>query len=176
MTDNAQRLPDPFVRWTTPEGKLTPEIYQYLRQLDTTLRTVVGIVDTPEDPFPTDLRNTFLEVAASDELSALTTGAAKVTFRMPCAFTVTEVRASLKTAQTSGSVLTVDINEGGTSILSTKLTIDNGEKTSKTAATPAVISDADLADDAEMTVDIDQIGDGTALGLKIVLIGDRPAP
>ncbi len=36
-----------------------------------------------------------------------------------------------------------------------------------------VISDAALADDAEITIDIDQIGDGTAKGLKITLIGTR---
>jgi hypothetical protein len=114
-----------------------------------------------------------IQLAASDETTALTTGTAKVTFRMPHAMTLTSVRASLTTAQASGSIFTVDINEGGTSILSTKLTIDNTEKTSTTAATPAVISDTALADDAEITIDIDQIGNGTATGLKITLIGTR---
>ena len=76
-----------------------------------------------------------LIVAVSDETTALTTGTAKITFRMPFAFVLTGVRAGLSTAQTSGSTLTVDINETGASILSTKLTIDNTEKTSTTAAT-----------------------------------------
>jgi hypothetical protein len=111
--------------------------------------------------------------ACSDETTALTAGTGKVTFRLPYAMTVTAVRASLTTAQTSGAILTVDINESGTSILSTKLTIDNTEKTSTTALTAAVISDSALADDAEITVDIDQIGDGTGKGLKIWLIGTR---
>jgi hypothetical protein len=114
-----------------------------------------------------------MTVAASDETTALTTGTAKITFRMPRAITLTGVRASLVTAQASGSIFTVDINESGTTILSTKLTIDNTEKTSVTAATPAVISDSSLADDAEMTIDIDQVGDGTAKGLKITLYGTR---
>ena len=114
-----------------------------------------------------------IQLAASDETTALTTGTAKVTFRMPHAMTLTSVRASLTTAQASGSIFTVDINEGGASILSTKLTIDNTEKTSTTAATPAVISDTALADDAEITIDIDQIGNGTATGLKLTLIGTR---
>jgi hypothetical protein len=113
-----------------------------------------------------------LVVAASDETTALTTGTAKITFRMPRAVTLTSVRASLTTAQASGSIFTIDINESGTSILSTKLTIDNTEKTSTTAATPPVISDVNLADDAEMTIDIDQIGNGTAKGLKVILIGN----
>lgn len=112
-------------------------------------------------------------VAASDETTALTAGTAKVTFRMPRGMVVTAVRASLSTAQTSGSIFTVNIKEAGTTILSTKITIDNGEKTSTTAVTPAVISDASLADDAEITIDIDQLGDGTAKGLKVTLIGTR---
>jgi len=112
-----------------------------------------------------------LVVAASDESTALTTGTAKITFRMPRAVTLTAVRASLTTAQASGSLLTVNIKESGTTILSTKITINNTQKTSTTATTPPVISDTSLADDAEMTIDIDQIGDGTAKGLKIMLIG-----
>jgi hypothetical protein len=68
---------------------------------------------------------------------------------------------------------TVDINEGGASILSTKITIDATEKTSYTAAVPVVISDTSLAFNAEMTVDIDGVDSGgVAAGLKIMLIGD----
>lgn len=114
-----------------------------------------------------------LIIACSDESTALTTGAAKVTFRMPRGVTLTAVRASLTVAQSSGSIFTVDINEAGSTILSTKITIDNGEKTSTTAATAPVISDSGLADDAEITIDIDQVGDGTAKGLKVTLIGTR---
>jgi len=143
--------------WTTFNGKFnTPSgtTAQYLRG-DGSLASL---------PFE-------LVVAASDETTALTAGTAKITFRMPRAVTLTSVRASLTTAQASGNIFTVDINEGGTSILSTKLTIDNTEKTSSTAATPPVISDTALADDAEITIDIDQIGNGTATGLKVMLIG-----
>jgi hypothetical protein len=117
------------------------------------------------------VRQEVIVVAVSDESTAITTGTAKVTFRMPFALTVDSVRASLSTASTSG-VPTVDINEGGTSILSTKLTIDANEKTSTTAATAAVLSDTSLADDAEMTIDIDTAGTG-AKGLKVYLIGRR---
>lgn len=132
---------------------------------DTVLGVVAGV--------PAWVKRTplIIPIACSDESTALAAGVAKVTFRMPCAMTLTAVRASLTTAQASGSIFTVDINEGGTTILSTKLTIDNAEKTSTTAATPAVISDTALADDAEMTIDIDQVGDGTAAGLKVYLIG-----
>lgn len=115
--------------------------------------------------------NQAIIVACSDETTALTAGTNKVTFRMPYGMTGVTVKASLTVAQSSGSLLTVDVNEAGTSILSTKLTFDNTEKTTVTAATPPVVSDSTLAADAEITVDIDQIGDGTAKGLKVTLIG-----
>ena len=113
-------------------------------------------------------------IACSDETTTITTGDGKATFRLPHAMTLTAVRASLTTASTSGAV-TVDINEGGTTVLSTALTLDQDEKTSTTAATAAVISDSTLADDAEIRIDIDGAGTG-AKGLKVWLIGTRAVP
>ena len=115
-------------------------------------------------------------VACSDESTALTTGTAKVSFRMPYAFTLTAgeggVRASCNQAPT-GAILTMDINEAGATILSTKLTIAIGSTTSVGGTAP-VISDVNLADNALMTVDIDQIGStNSGTGLKIVLIGTK---
>lgn len=124
--------------------------------------------------FIRDLRRSVdLYIPVGDETTAITTGTAKATFRMPFAMALTSVRGSLSTAQATGTVFTVDVNEAGTSVLSTKLTIDNTEKTSTTAAVAPVISDAALADDAEITVDVDQIGDSTAKGLKVWLIGSK---
>ena len=118
-------------------------------------------------------RTTSFVIACSDETSDLTTGE-KVVYRMPYAYTVEAVRASLTTAATGGTLLTVDINEGGTTILSTKLTIDASETTSTTAATPAVISDSALANDAEISIDIDAIGStNTGKGLKVYIIGNK---
>jgi len=110
--------------------------------------------------------------AASDELTSITTGVAKLTFRMPYNFTLTEVpRASVNTAPV-GSTVIIDINEAGVSILSTKLSIDVSEKTSMTAAVPAVLSDTFLAEDAEITIDFDQVGSTTpGKGVKVMLIG-----
>lgn len=114
-----------------------------------------------------------LVLAVGDETTDLTTGNAKLTFRLPDGITLTEVRASVNTAPV-GSTIIVDVNEAGSTVLSTKVTIDASEETSTTAATPAVISDATLADDAEITIDIDQVGSSTAgKGLKIILIGTR---
>ncbi len=153
-------------RATNPASALTGAELVYVGQAgDDAVTTIQDIANL------TNVQS--IVVAASDETTALATGTAKVTFRMPYAFTLTSVRASLTTAQASGSIFTVDINESGVSILSTKITIDNTEKTSTTAATAPVISDTALADDAEITIDINQVGDGTAKGLKVTLIGTR---
>lgn len=122
---------------------------------------------------PSELVTQSLIVAASDETTDLTTGTAKSTFRMPYAFTLSAVRASVTTAPT-GSTIIVNIKESGTTILSSRITIDATEKTSVTAAAQPVISDTALADDAEITVDIDQVGSTVAgTGLKITLIGTK---
>ncbi len=113
-------------------------------------------------------------VAVSDETTNLTTGNAKITFRMPFAMFLTDIRINVNTASSSG-LPAVDVNEGGVSIFSTTLTIDVSALTSVGATTPAVITDVDLADDAEMTVDIDTAGTGTK-GLKLALIGYRTGP
>src|SRR3546814_15205255 len=58
---------------------------------------------------------------------AVATGTEVAGFFMPYAFTITAVYAYVRVAQASGNILTVDIDNGGTSIHSTKLTIDNSE-------------------------------------------------
>lgn len=111
------------------------------------------------------------EFALSDETTAITTGTAKLTWRAPHAMTIKDLRASLTTASSSG-IPTVDINESGTTIISTKLTIDANEKTSTTAAAAYVLSDSAIADDAEITFDIDVAGTGAA-GLKVKIYYTR---
>lgn len=116
-------------------------------------------------------------VAMSDETTAITTGTNKATMSLPYAFRVVGVYATLNTVSSSGTP-TIDINEGGTTILSTKIVIDVSEKTGGsagyqgTAAAPAVISDPDIAAFAEIGFDIDVAGTG-AKGLKAFLIGYR---
>ena len=106
--------------------------------------------------------------ACSDETTALTTGT-KITDRAPRAMTLSKVKASLTTASSSGLV-TVDVKKNGTSIFSTLLTIDATEKTTATAATPAVLSTTSIADDDEITISITGAGTG-AVGLKVHLVG-----
>jgi len=110
-------------------------------------------------------------IVCGDESSAITTGTSLVTFRMPYNFYLSSIKASLTTAQTSGSLLTVNVKKNGSTVFSTNITFDNTEKTSKTATTPAVLSTNTVSDDDEITIDVTQVGDGTATGLKVYLIG-----
>lgn len=112
-----------------------------------------------------------LIIACSDEVTPITTGLV-ATMRVPMAMVLTEVRASLTNAQTSGNVVTVDIKQNNTSILSTLITIDNNEKTSLSANVQPVISSTGLVDDAELTVYVTDVGNATvATGLKVVMTG-----
>jgi hypothetical protein len=117
---------------------------------------------------------TEIMTAASDELTAIVTATDVMQFRMPYAMTGSEIRASLGSACATGT-FTVDVNVGGATVFSTLLTVDATEKTSTTAAIPAVLSVTAWADDAIVTIDVDNQGDGTATGLKITMIGTRSA-
>ena len=133
------------------------------------------VLNMPDRDVAANSFNEVILLAVSDETTDLTTGTEKVTFRCPFAFTITGVSASVSTAPV-GSTIICDINETGTTILSTKLSIDASEKTSTSAASAAVVSDTTIAADAEITVDIDQIGSSTAgKGLKVKLDGYRTA-
>ena len=124
------------------------------------------------------IEETFI-IAASDEDSDLTTGDVKATFAAPFDFQITGVKASVYTTP-AGSTISVAIrrSRAGTAvdILSTNLTIDPNENTSRTAATPAVIntSNDDIQIDDIIIIDIDQIGSSRAgQGLKVTIFGYR---
>ena len=93
---------------------------------------------------------------------------------MPYGYTLDSVRASLTGAGGASGTTTIDINEAGSTILSTKITIDYGDTTSVGASAAPVISDTALADNAVMTIDIDALtGDADETGLKVYLIGNK---
>jgi hypothetical protein len=116
-----------------------------------------------------------IAIAVGDESTALTVGAAKVTFHMPFAFNLTGISAGVTVVPTGADII-ADVNDGGTSIMTTnKLRIDAGEESTHTAATPPALTDTALAAGAKITVDVDQIGSTIAgAGLKVYLLG-RPA-
>jgi len=120
--------------------------------------------------------NVAVTFACGDETTAIGATGQVLSFRMPFSMVLNAgilgVKGSLVTAGTGVNLLTVDINEAGATILSTKLTFDATETTSVSASTPVVISDVNLASDSIITVDIDQLDSGgVGAGLKITLLG-----
>lgn len=85
---------------------------------------------------------------------------------VPFGGTITEVGCYSDTSGSTG-LMTLDVNKNGSTILSTKITQDSGEKTSRTAATPAVISVSTIAAGDLLTFDIDGTQTTAALGLTI---------
>ena len=119
-----------------------------------------------ESPY---IRTTSFVCACSDETTAIDSTGTKLTFYMPYAYTVSEVRASLTTTSSSGTP-TIDISEDGTTILSTKITIDSGDLISTDSTTQPVIDDSALADKSKITIDVDVTGTD-ATGLIVYIIG-----
>lgn len=84
--------------------------------------------------------------------------------------TLIAVHAEVAQAGTGG-VTTIDINKNGTSMLTTKLTIDSGEQGSDTAAAPAVIdlTQDNVVQNDRITYDIDGVSTVEPKGLFIRL-------
>lgn len=151
-------------------GAITGEEYAPIVQGGTTKRAQLHLISGLS---PSNTAIASILIACSDENLALTASVSIVTFRMAYNFTLAEVRASLTTAQTGGGIVTVDVNQNGVSILTTPITIDNNEKSSITAVTQPIILTNALTDDSEITIDVDQVGNGTAAGLKVYLVGTQ---
>jgi hypothetical protein len=117
------------------------------------------------------------QVACSDETTALETGVLS-TWRQIGTVVVSEVRASLTTAEADGLIV-VDIRLGGVSILSSPIIIDQGALTSVGSSPQAVISTNVIPDNSEMSVEVLSTGGAspvTAAGLKVQFLGAFLAP
>lgn len=114
-------------------------------------------------------------IALSDTTTALSTGIAVESFPVPFAFELLEVKGNVGIAGTTTSII-VDINLTGTGTIMTtnKIEIEATEKSSKDATTQPTLTTTTLADDDELTFDIDSVDSGgTGRNLKVTLIGYR---
>lgn len=100
------------------------------------------------------------------DTAAVAAGTAQFTFRLPYGFALAQIKASLKTAQVGGSALTIAARTVS-GAFGPVLAFVNAANTADSGAFLNVLA----ADDAEVTIDVTQIGDGTARGLKVTLLG-----
>lgn len=142
-------------------------------ELATTAEIDTGTDSTramPVDQFVASARNVrYINIRVLDKT---TNNAAATTvggdFECPITGTIIEIGAYVDTAGTTGTE-TVDVNKNGTTIISTKITIDSTEKSSRTAAAPPVISVSSIAAGDLITIDIDAIQTTPAKGLTVRL-------
>jgi len=106
-----------------------------------------------------NIGNGSMAFAVSDETTALTASEATPisTFHTQNAGTWSEVLIGVTIAPT-GSTLTCDVHKNGTSIFSTKPTIDDGEKTSVTSSAVSVLSDTAFAKGDIIELFCDSVG------------------
>lgn len=108
---------------------------------------------------------------------AMTTGTNKAKLQMPVDGRVVSATATLLTGNV-GAAFIIDINSGGTSIFAAagdRVTIADGATSSGVTPATAVEATRDFVEGAILSVDIDQIGSGTAgsdLSLVIAIEGD----
>lgn len=89
----------------------------------------------------------------------------------PYSLHLTEVSAALSTAQAGGAPLIVDVRVDGTSVFSVPVTFDNGETRSTDSATQPELTTFDIERGQRVSFYATQVGDGTAAGLKVNLVG-----
>lgn len=104
------------------------------------------------------------------EGATVTAGVALYHLRVPYRFRIVNVKAEVEAPTTAGDI-TVDINYGPASLLTTKITIPAGGRTSMELAVQPVWSPLIMGDDGILEIDVDNAGDGTATGLKVQIIG-----
>lgn len=118
------------------------------------------------------LEDDHIGVQIVDASTSVVTGSNFAFFTIPWTIgrTLIEVHAEVFTAGTTG-VSTVDINKNGTSMLSTKITIDSGETGSDTAVIPAVIDldEDEVVENDRITIDVDGVSSTAPLGLFVRL-------
>jgi hypothetical protein len=101
----------------------------------------------------------YVQVACSDLETDITAGTNKGFTVSPVTGIVTNVYVDLLTAGTATGI-TVDINKNGTTILSTKLTTDATETSSRTAITLPIISVSAISEGDRLTFDFDSVPTG----------------
>lgn len=100
-----------------------------------------------------------------DPATAVAAGTKKVSFRLPFAFTLTEIIVSADFHDTS-STMTVDINDDGVSINGAPISLTTTDLVNQAASTQA------FADDSIVTIDVDAAGTDVR-GVVVYLIGKQ---
>ena len=108
-----------------------------------------------------------------DSSTPITAGTGKASIRAKLPFIPAYVDVEVPAGQSSGPPFALDVNRNDLSLLSTKLTIPNGDDTSLWApAQPVLIASPNIGFADKISVDVDNNGAGTIKGPVIVTLYD----
>lgn len=134
-----------------------------------TLVAIYNILFPSPLPTPTLGTETII-IACSDETSDLIVINSAVQFNMPYDGQIFNIKANVNGAP-DGDDIVIDILKNGVSILSSPLTIDDGDTTSLVSSNPVVINTTNFLNDDVFNVEILNIGSVDAgYGLKLTMI------
>lgn len=171
------------VFWDLRRGKLSVDIQNAkMSKYDNTASGLLAstvqaaidfLVDCPivSSRLPANAIRQVFNFSATDRSTPIIVGACENSLKINADFTLQEVVLDLLTPQASGSVLTVDIKKNGTTIFSTLATFDNTQDTTITATIPAVLATTLFPKGSKVSVEVTQVGDGTAVGLDVSMVG-----
>jgi hypothetical protein len=110
-----------------------------------------------------------LIIPLTSETGAVDSTGTKAVFHMPRTMTITGLKASLRTNQTSGTQIEIKVTNNGSDIISTAsaLTIQNGTAFSNSP----ILQTTAINSNDRIVISIDSFGDGTAVGLKLTILG-----
>lgn len=108
-------------------------------------------------------------IPLTSETGTVNSTGIKYTLYAPRTFTLTTVKASLTTAQTTGNAININITSNTSNILTvpSSLNFVNGQSLSNQPS----LSITSLVANDKLEFNITQVGDGTGVGLKITLLG-----
>lgn len=156
----------------------------FVTELATAAETTAGTdesrVLTPDGLSGSDYGKRVVGILAIDPATNTSTGDGKAYFRVPSVMNGWNLVGVAAQVYTAGTTNTTDIQirnvTDSVDMLSTKMTIDSGEKDTSTAATPAVIDTTkdDVATGDQIAIDVDAISTTAAKGLYVELIFQLP--
>jgi len=150
--------------------------YFILSRLTENSGRVYESVAIHKNDFFSEIANSRVEVIAlscSDLTTPIVVGNPVAYYDFDSDFTATDVIASLLTPQSAGAIFTVNVYKNGSTILSTLVTINNAHRSSLTASIKAVLSTTTFIKGDRLTVGVSQVGNGTAAGLILQLLGNK---
>jgi len=122
----------------------------------------------------------YMYIRVLGESDALSVGDGKMTFVVPFNCVLKDAEASVTTGSAADGPIAIqlrnlDYSGGAQDMLTTKITIDDGELSSYTAAAPCApnASYDDIAAGDRIRIDVDDEGDGDAEGLDVILVLQR---